>query len=45
MGLVWVFPGDPAEADPGQITYHREINDPGWAVVDGYRDFAMDHGS
>lgn len=44
MGLVWVFPGDPAEADPGLITYHREINDPGCRVVDGYRDFDMDHG-
>lgn len=44
MGLVWVWPGDPAAADPALIQPQPELDAPGWALVEGCRDFEMDHG-
>lgn len=34
-GLVWVWPGDPARADPGTIIDIPHYDEPGWAVNRG----------
>jgi len=43
MGLVWVWPGDPALAEPEAIPDVPEINDKRYLLVEGVRDFPMDH--
>lgn len=34
-GFVWIFPGDPAKADPSLIPDFPEFNAPGWRAVSG----------
>jgi phenylpropionate dioxygenase-like ring-hydroxylating dioxygenase large terminal subunit len=35
MGLVWIWPGDPALADPAQIYDLPEYHQPGWQAAEG----------
>ena len=35
MGLVWIWPGDPALADPAQIYDLPEYHQPGWHAAEG----------
>lgn len=35
MGLIWVWMGDPAKADPSQVFRLPEYDDPGFSVVEG----------
>ncbi|MFT4268106.1 MAG: aromatic ring-hydroxylating dioxygenase subunit alpha [Xenophilus sp.] len=35
MGMVWVWMGDPAKADPAQVFRLPEYDDPGYSVVEG----------
>lgn len=35
MGMVWVWMGDPARADPAQVFHLPEYDDPGYSVVEG----------
>ena len=34
-GFIWIFPGDPAKADPGLIPDFPEFDAPGWRAVSG----------
>lgn len=34
-GFIWIFPGDAALADPGQIPAFPELGAPGWRAVSG----------
>lgn len=35
MGLIWLWPGDPAAADPGRIFDLPQYHDPDWRAVAG----------
>lgn len=35
MGMVWVWMGDPARADPAQVFHLPQYDDPGYSVVEG----------
>ena len=35
MGMVWVWMGDPARADPAEVFHLPEYDDPGYSVVEG----------
>lgn len=35
MGLVWIWMGDPAMADPAKVFDLAQYHDPGWSVVEG----------
>ncbi|WP_411870584.1 Rieske 2Fe-2S domain-containing protein [Vulcanococcus limneticus] len=34
-GFLWIFPGDPAKADPSLIPSFPELGSPGWRAVSG----------
>lgn len=44
QGMVWVWMGDPEQADRSRIPTHPELESPGWACVDMMNDFEIDHG-
>jgi len=35
MGMVWVWMGDPARADPAEVFHLPQYDDPGYSVVEG----------
>ena len=35
MGMVWVWMGDPARADPAQVFHLPAYDDPGYSVIEG----------
>lgn len=43
QGLVWVWPGDPANADPELIRIHPEIENGKWTVFCDMVDLDIDH--
>jgi phenylpropionate dioxygenase-like ring-hydroxylating dioxygenase large terminal subunit len=43
QGWIWVWPGDPARADPASIPRPRLLGDPAWRIKTGYLHYDTDY--